>query len=53
MPAKRKVAALGLFDFMQRYPTRQLAIDYLERIRFDVLFRDLAGKTITYRELAA
>ena len=53
MPAKRKVAALGLFDFMQRYPTRQSAIDYLERIRLDALFRGLAGKTITCRELAA
>ena len=53
MPAKRKAVTLGLFDFMQRYPTRQSAIDYLERIRLDALFRGLADKTITYRELAA
>ena len=53
MPAERKAAALGLSDLMQRYPAKQSASDYLERIWLDALFRGLVSKAITYRELAA
>ena len=34
MPEKRKADTLSLFDLMQRYSTKQSAIEYLERIRW-------------------
>ncbi len=34
MTAKRKANTLSLFDLMQHYPTKQSAVEYLERIRW-------------------
>ena len=48
MPAKSKVATLGLFDPMQRHPAKQAALGAADEIRLRAAVNEWIGETFQF-----